>query len=85
MDLSGVVSLAIAGMGVSGLIFTALRYRRDDTQAIVATQDTLFGEMRSLNDELRQTAINLREENAKLAAQVAQLTAQVRELRRELD
>ena len=78
MDLSGIVSLAIAGLGLGGLVFTALRWRRDDTTAIVGQQDTLFGEMRTLNDELRTTVIALRAENDRLQAQIA-------DLRRELD
>ena len=78
MDLSGIVSLAIAVMGLGGLVFTALRWRRDDTATIISTQDTLFGEMRTLNDELRTTVIALRAENDRLQAQIA-------DLRRELD
>ena len=78
MDLSGIVSLAIAVMGLGGLVFTALRWRRDDTATIISTQDTLFSEMRTLNDELRTTVIALRAENDRLQAQIA-------DLRRELD
>ena len=78
MDLSGIVSLAIAVMGLGGVVFTALRFRRDDTTAIVAQQDTLFGELRALNDELRTTVIALRAENDRLQAQIT-------DLRRELD
>lgn len=78
MDFAGVVSLAIAIMGIGGLVFTALRYRRDDTTAIVSQQDTIFSEMRALNEELRTTVQQLREENDRL-------TAQVQELRHELD
>lgn len=77
MDLSGLVSLAIAVFGLGGLIFTALRWRRDDTTAILGQQDTLMGEMRTLNEELRTTAAQLRQE-------VAQLKTQVEALQREL-
>ena len=70
MDLSGVVSLAIAGLGLGGLVFTALRWRRDDTTAIVTQQDTIFNELRTLNDELRTTIAALRAENDRLRAQI---------------
>ena len=83
MDLSGIISLAIAGIGVSGLIFTALRWRRDDTTAIVSQQDTIFGELRALNAELRATTERLRAENATLIEQVDRLTAQVQELKHD--
>jgi uncharacterized coiled-coil DUF342 family protein len=78
MDIGALVSLVIAVMGLGGLMFTALRYRRDDTTAIVSQQDAIFNEMRGLNDELRQTVERLRQENDRL-------TAQVQELKHELD
>lgn len=80
MDLPSLVSLGIAVMGLGGLVFTALRYRRDDTTAIVNQQDVIMQEMRLLNEELRTTAASLREENRKLQEQVAALTTRVRAL-----
>ena len=77
MDLSGLVSLAIAVFGLGGLVFTALRWRRDDTTAIVSQQDTLFGELRTLNDELRNTVAQLRAENDRLQAQIDDLKRQL--------
>ena len=68
----------IAVFGLGGLVFTALRWRRDDTTAIVSQQDTLFGELRALNDELRNTVAQLRAENDRLQAQIT-------DLKRELD
>lgn len=66
MDAGAIVGLVIAVMGLGGLVFTAMRYRRDDTTAIVTQQDTLFNELRAVNDELRI-------ENARLKAQVQEL------------
>ena len=37
-------------------MFTALRFRRDDTTAIVSQQDTILNDFKSLNEELRITA-----------------------------
>jgi uncharacterized coiled-coil DUF342 family protein len=60
-------------MGLGGLVFTALRYRRDDTTAILAQQDTIMQEMRGINEELRQTAVQLRSERDALREQVREL------------
>jgi uncharacterized coiled-coil DUF342 family protein len=83
VDLPALVSLGIAVMGLGGLVFSALRWRRDDTTAIIGQQDTLFAEMRGLNDELRLTVTRLREERDQLAVQVEKLTVQVQELGRD--
>ena len=83
IDLTTALPLVIGLMGLGGLVFTALRFRRDDTSAIVNQQDTIFTELRALNDELRQTVDRLREERNKLTVQVQQLTAQVQELRHD--
>ena len=56
MDVSALVSLGIAVLGIAGLIFTALRYQRDDTTAIVNQQAAITTEMATLNNELRQTS-----------------------------
>lgn len=73
MDIPSLVSLGIAVMGLGGLVFTALRYRRDDTTAILAQQDTIMQEMRGINEELRQTAVQLRSERDALREQVREL------------
>jgi hypothetical protein len=83
IELAGLVSLCIGVFGVGGLIFTALRFRRDDTTAIVQQQDVILGDMKTLNDELRTTASSLREERDALRAQVQELTVQVTKLRGE--
>jgi hypothetical protein len=73
VDIPSLVSLGIAVMGLGGLVFTALRYRRDDTTAILAQQDTIMQEMRGINEELRQTAVQLRSERDALREQVREL------------
>ena len=61
-SIAELVTLAIAVAGLGGLIFTALRFRRDDTSSIVSQQDFIVNEMKSLNDELRITTERLRAE-----------------------
>jgi predicted nucleic acid-binding Zn-ribbon protein len=78
------LTVAIGLIGLAGLIFTALRFRRDDTTAIVQQQSTLFDDMKTLNDELRVTTEALRDERDSLKSQVERLTGQVDALRTEL-
>ena len=79
MDIAQLVSLIIGVLGLAGLIFTAMRYNRDDTTAIVNQQNVIVTDMKLLNDELRTTAKQLREERDALAVQVEELRAQVAE------
>ena len=53
MTLGEAITLFIAIFGVAGIIFTALRYNRDDTTAIVNQQSTLVRDMQAVNEELR--------------------------------
>ena len=71
IDFATALPVVIGLCGLGGLVFTALRFRRDDTSSIVSTQDTIFNELKTLNDELRQ-------ENERLRALV-------QELKHELD
>ena len=80
VDIAGVVALAIGIMGVAGVIFTALRFRRDDTTAIVNQQNVILSDMKTLNEELRTTANDLRTERDALRVQVEELTRQVKKL-----
>ena len=66
---AGAISLIIGLIGLSGIIFTALRFRRDDTTAIVDQQSTITSEFKALNDELRVTADALRKERDELKEQ----------------
>ena len=48
VDVSQLVALAIGVFGIGGLVFTALRYNRDDTTAIVNQQAQITAEMETL-------------------------------------
>jgi vacuolar-type H+-ATPase subunit I/STV1 len=76
--------LIIGLFGVAGLVFTALKYNRDDTTSVLAQQSTIVGEMKTLNDELRVTTADLRAERDGLKRQVTELTNQIAALRTEL-
>lgn len=78
------ITLGIAIFGLAGLIFTALKYNRDDTTAIVSQQNTILGDMKIINDELRSTSDRLRTERDSLATQVELLSKQIEKLRDEL-
>ena len=73
IDFTTAIPAVIGIAGLAGIVFSALRFRRDDTTAIVTQQDTIFNELRTLNDELRTTVTQLRAENDRLAAQVQEL------------
>jgi hypothetical protein len=82
VDIAQLVSLIIGVLGLAGLIFTAMRYNRDDTTAIVNQQNVIVGDMKILNEELRTTATHLREERDRLRAEVDRLTAENDDLQR---
>ena len=42
--------------GLAGLVFTAARFRRDDTSAVVQQQSTILHDLETLHAELRVTA-----------------------------
>ena len=76
-----ILSLALGLFGVCGIIFTALKYNRDDTTTVLNQQTTILDNMKTVNDELRMTAKDLRTERDELRVQVQDLTAQVKEMR----
>jgi hypothetical protein len=84
IDWGQALPLIIGIFGIAGLIFTALKYNRDDTTAVLTQQNTIVGEMKTLNDELRVTTAELRTERDGLKEQVVDLTRQVDALRVEL-
>lgn len=67
------ISIVIGVCGLGGLIFTALRFRRDDSTAIVQQQSTLVNDMELIVNRLR-------EENDRLVAEVKKLAVQIRRL-----
>jgi uncharacterized coiled-coil DUF342 family protein len=83
VDLGSVIALVTGILGVAGLCFTALRFNRDDTTAIVSQQSNVLHDMAALNEDLRQTAADLRTERDGLRSEVAELREQVQQLRHE--
>lgn len=75
--MSGAIALVIGIMGLGGILFTALRFNRDDTTAIVGQQSTVLNSMHTLNTDLQQTADRLKQERDALQVQVVELTAQI--------
>lgn len=67
------IALFIGVMGVAGVIFTALRYNRDDSTAIVQQQSTVLNDMHTINDELRLQVKDLREQIDRLRDELAKL------------
>jgi predicted RNase H-like nuclease (RuvC/YqgF family) len=84
IDWAHAIPIIIGILGIAGIIFTALKYNRDDTTAVITQQSTIVGEMKTLNDELRTTTTDLRGERDQLRAQVEELTKQIEALREEL-
>jgi uncharacterized coiled-coil DUF342 family protein len=78
------IALLTGIIGLGGIVFTALRFRRDDATAIVSQQTAILGNMKQLNDELRISIANIRQERDDLKLQVAALEGKVDELRKEL-
>ena len=79
--IAEVIPAVIGILGLGGLIFTALWYRRDDTTAVVNQQDVILKDMKVLNDELRTTAASLREERDACHTEVRGLRQELREAR----
>ena len=73
------LSIVIGICGLGGLIFAALRFRRDDTTVVVGQQDTILSEMKLINDELRTTADELRAEGKACKEEVITLRTKLLE------
>ena len=84
IDWVSALPLIIGLLGVAGIVFTALKYNRDDTTAVVTQQNVIVADMKLLNDELRVTTADLRTERDGLREQVGELTKQIQALRTEL-
>ena len=78
------ITLGLAIFGLAGLIFTALKFNRDDTTAIVGQQTAILNNMHTINDELRGSEDRLRAERDALKAQVENLSSQAESLQNEL-
>lgn len=68
-----IVAIAIGLSGLAGVIFTALKYNRDDTTAIVNQQTVLLGNMRSLYDSEHEQLAAVTSERDALRAEVSRL------------
>jgi septal ring factor EnvC (AmiA/AmiB activator) len=79
------ITLALAGLGVAGLIFTALRFRRDDTTAVVTQQSTILNNMQALMEEQQRTLEDTRSERDRLRAEVTRLSGEIDRLRHVSD
>ena len=84
VEPAGLVAIAIGLTGLGGVVFTALRFRRDDTTAVVTQQSTILGDMKTLNEELRTTAASLKVERDACKDEVKGLRGELREARTHL-
>ena len=66
MTLAEGVTLLLGLLGVAGVIFTAMRYNRDDTTALVNQQSILVRDMEVVMTQLRA-------ENARLEGRLEEL------------
>ena len=53
MDAQNAIAIVIGLCGLSGCVFTALRFRRDDTAQIVSQQSTVLHDMEAIAVQLR--------------------------------
>ena len=72
------IAVAIGILGIAGVIFTALKYNRDDTTAVISQQAQILAGMATLNSELRQRNAELKEQIADLHEEVKTLRAAAR-------
>lgn len=84
IDIAQILALIIGLVGLGGVVFTALRFRRDDTTAVVTQQSTILNDMKGLNEELRITAASLKEERDACKQEVKGLRGELREARDHL-
>lgn len=73
MELGQFIALIVALSGLTGVLLSAISWRRGDTTAVVSQQSTVLRDMGALNDELRKTNQELRSEVAALREQVQRL------------
>ena len=53
MDPANVIAIVVGLTGLSGCVFTALKWRREDTASLVQSQSTVVHDMQAINVELR--------------------------------
>lgn len=62
MGVAEWVSVAIGILGLAGIIFTALKFNRDDSTAVVTQQSQVVNDMHTLNSDLRTALAECRAE-----------------------
>lgn len=73
IDWVTVLPLIIGIIGLAGLVFTAMRFGRDDTTQVVTQQAQITAEMKTLSDELRTQRDECRTERQNLQTQLEKL------------
>lgn len=81
IDWATALPIIIGIIGLAGIVFTAMRFGRDDTTAVVNQQAQITSEMKTLNDELRLTLERIRKERDACHVEVERLTGRIEELR----
>ena len=84
INVSQAMALIIGLVGLAGVIFTALRFRRDDTTAVVNQQSVIVNDMKTINEELRTTSVSMKEERDACRKEVGGLRGELREARNKL-
>lgn len=84
MTTGSLLAIITGILGLSGLIFTALKYNRDDTSALVGQQSQILSDMKALNDELHKAMDEVRAERDGLRKQVDELRQKIEDLTVEL-
>ena len=84
VNVPQILALVIGLVGLAGVIFTALRFRRDDTTAVVNQQSVIVNDMKTINEELRTTAASLKVERDACKEEVNGLRGELREAREHL-
>ena len=84
VDAGALIAIVTGILGLAGIVFTALKFNRDDTTSIVSQQSGVLKDMATLNDDLRATVSDLRSERDQLRGEVQALHEQVQRLTDEL-
>lgn len=71
LDTATVIALITAGVGVAGVIITALKYNKESSARAVEAQSQIVEDMKILNDEMRAKVADQNAEIAELRAQIA--------------
>lgn len=77
IDWAAAIPLIIGVIGLAGLVFTALSWRRNDSTQVITQQAQITGEMKQLTDELRIQRDECRGERQSLQSQIEKLLRDV--------